>query len=153
MPNYSPEIRNQAKKLFVEDSKTPAEIAELLNVSRNTIYNWRDKSDSKGKNWKDYRNDKIESNYKKLSKEAIASLILNQIENLAKSNDPNTADKLSKLYKIYEGFTQPKNQIIVFDFLEDFLNFIKSKSPETLSNEFIALTTEYKNEKLRLISS
>jgi len=152
--HYPPDIYNEAKKLFVQEGKSPREIAKSFvgKPSAQTIARWAAKQDKEGASWHDLREQYKNEHYEALSTKQMVVKIYEQIHKLMQSENVD-ADKLVKLTKSLERLADPKYHIpIMYEFLTDLIDFLRQHFPDMVTDEFLAAMRDFKNLlRLRLI--
>lgn len=149
---YSPAIRAEIKKLFVNDGKSPITISNIYkgNPTMQSISNWANAINKEGKNWKDEREDYEQYYYEQLSPKNLASKIMMKIDSfLSKSNEDfnvKDADALSKLRVSLEKITDKRYQIpMMYQLLQDEIVFLREHYPELSEEPLINAIRHFKN--------
>jgi len=148
MKGYNPNIKVQAKKMYVQEGKSANEISKNFNgkPTAQTVLNWVTKE-----KWDVLKSDYQNKQYEKLSPKSMAEKILSKIDKLLSvSTDEFTtkdADALAKLQKSLANITDSKQQLpIMFELLTDFVNFLENKHPELLTPDLVDAIGEFSTE-------
>lgn len=160
MANFSVDVYNRCKRMFVEDNKSCSEISRELGDGaphHNTILRWSKKVDPRtGKTWEDERLDYQHSEYENASPKAMAQKIVDKINGILESEDfvvGRDSDALWKLQKAFEKLVDKKHQLtIMFDMLSDLMVFIKNYYPGLFSDELINAIRQFKNETYKRLT-
>lgn len=130
-------LTNQAKKvmaerMFVEDGMTAKAIAEMLEVSEQTLSKWR-KGKEGEKSWDDKRAEMLASPHK------IREILIRELMVVAGGEKSLVdADALAKINKVIETLSDRISTQIVFSVFKEFDNWMADQDPKTA-----VLFTEY----------
>lgn len=132
---YKRVVKEQAENLYIIEGKSVKEIATILNVGLQTIYNWKNK----------YEWDKTirASGTIGLSMEMTKSLAneINKAIAGGKLSDPKTADALYKSLMIAEKIAPKKVMLSnIYNMLEDITHYIQFKLGD---EQFLMLWAKY----------
>ncbi len=145
----------EAKRLFIQQGRTPAEIAALLGEDgpvAQTVSNWASAEDADGQTWYDLRAARAERLYQDTSPQSIARKLMEQIAAIlhAPVFDTKKADALSKLTTVLRRITDARYQLsALYQALSDFALYLKEHHPDLLTPELIGALRGYKNELRR----
>jgi hypothetical protein len=117
-PKYEIQTRETARRIYVIEGKSVAEIADLLGIPVRTIHHWR-----VNKKWdKEIEDSGTINLYMEMQKQFIVA-VKAAIEE-GKLTDPATADALWKTAKLMERMMPAKVLLSnIFSFLEDLTKF------------------------------
>lgn len=130
-------LTNQAKKvmaerMFVEDGMTAKAIAEMLEVSEQTLSKWR-KGKEGEKSWDDKRAEMLASPHK------IREILIRELMVVAGGEKSLVdADALAKINKVIETLSDRISTQIVFSVFKEFDNWMADQDAKTA-----VLFTEY----------
>lgn len=148
---YDAHTYNEAKRLFVEEEKSPREISLAFSgrPSWQTVQKWTHDLDSEGRDWKELREEFRNTNYENISPQQQAKKILEKINEILHNEDKwdvKHADALSKLQKTFEKIVDVKYQIpVMFQLLTDLLKYLKKYYPEFVTEDFLSAIRDFKN--------
>ena len=145
--HYKAATYNLAKQIFVEEGKTPRDIADHFGnkPTHSTVGRWAKAPDRNGKSWYDYRDEYRNNQYEQLSTQDMVQKIFNEIRR-ALNADKVDADQLVKLTKSLERLAEPKFHIhIMFQMLTELLDFIKAHYQDLATEQMASAIGDFKN--------
>lgn len=155
---YDAEVIVKCKHLFVIEGWGFKQISEFFSGSPSwqTVRNWAGEVDSDGKDWRALRRDHVDAKMKIISRDQIEALYMKRIYEALTDPEFNskTSDSLRKLQSDFEKITDPTRNIpVVFAFLEELTDYIKTWKPELLTRELLEAITGFKNLKRKQLLS
>lgn len=142
-----PKKKIEARKLFVQDGKSPAEICELLGGSPavSTVRNW-----VRMENWRVERDKHQQMMYEKLSPSAMEEKIFQKLERALEETDINkSADSMIKVARTIREVLDPtKNIPVIYQTLTEFISYCKKYHPNLVTDDFLNASRDFKNYKI-----
>ncbi|GHV13611.1 hypothetical protein FACS1894169_00990 [Bacteroidia bacterium] len=112
-------LREIAEESFIILGKTGREIAELHDISEQTVSNWR-----KAGNWDDRKRDM------QLTPVKLKETLMREANNIAEGNEPKIkADSLSKIMAAITALEKSVNPRTVMSVFQMFDNFMADTNP------------------------
>ncbi|MBN2546555.1 MAG: DUF1804 family protein [Spirochaetes bacterium] len=132
------EKREEAKRLFIRESKDIKEIAHILSVNEVTIYRWKKEDEEENKNWDEQKNlwNLSPSELEKIYLESVKELVLKVKEDPDLMLDSKIADAMSKHISNLKKMNPRQLYLgISIDLITVIDNYLK-KTDKKLWNEF-----------------
>lgn len=124
---------DEAERLYVKENKTPEQIAVLLPVSQNTLYQWRTKG-----GWEKKRQVSLTSPRNLADK--LRRILERQIEGLEGENaiNPGAYDAIYKAFKAIEKLEKAQDlRVLAIEVMKEFVDWLKAKELSAGELEFI----------------
>jgi len=128
MPKPKTAERAQARRMYVEDGKSPSEIAELLSLSESTVWSWVTKYD-----WRKEREEHLggKQSIFELASNTLRVKLTEMQELAPEQITPAMLDGITKLVKVVE---RAKTEVRVFECVviaaESFVPFVQREVPD-----------------------
>lgn len=117
-------LRDLAEDMYIRQGKTGREIADLLDISEQTISGWK-KGREGEKSWDDRKRDA------QLTPIKLKETLMDEADWIAKGNKPRIdADALSKVMKGIFGLDKTVNPRVVMSVFQGFDNYMAEINPE-----------------------
>lgn len=148
---YTFETKNEARRLIVEEGRSPHEAAKLFGgkPTAQCLYNWSNKVDSYGKTWFDYRSELADQLYNATAPRAAMIKILEKMNAILDDAhfDSKKADALAKLTRVFREIVDERYHVQMFyAFASDFVLFVDANYPELKSEAFVACIRDFRTE-------
>lgn len=117
-------LRDLAEDMYIRQGKTGREIADLLDVSEQTISGWK-KGREGEKSWDDRKRDA------QLTPVKLKETLMTEAQNIATGAGSNiNADQLSKVMKAINDLDKTVNPRVVMAVFQGFDNYMAEINPE-----------------------
>jgi uncharacterized protein Usg len=134
---YSSHVRAEAKRLFVNQDYTFAQIERALAPDgpvAQTINNWAQQADGNGKTWHDLRDERRERLFRETSPEQMAAKLMQRMDTALDKPGTKGADELAKYAAVFQDIVDPRYQLsMVFQVLTDFVQFCQDEHPDLIA--------------------
>lgn len=120
------QLTNQAKKvmaerMFVEDGMTAKAIAEMIEISQQTLSKWRNDGQ-----WEQKRSEMLAAPHK------LREILMRELKTIAEGGDSIVdADALAKVNKVIESISDRISVQVVFSVFKEFDNWMADQDPKT----------------------
>ncbi len=114
---------DEAERLYTKENKTPEQIAEILPVCKNTVYQWRTKG-----GWEQKRKVALASPRGLADK--LRRNLERQIENLEGENNlnPGAYDAIYKAFKAIEKLEKAQDlRVLAIEVMKEFVDWLKAQ--------------------------